>query len=115
MFPALVCCGSGGLGGSIEQPDEVTSIGGRTAGDGGICGCPPGGWAVDAIDDLPELVLEDDAPDLLPPLLVWGPAPPEDEYCEYRARPCEWDMMTMAGVVLTLYGHSLSFRLVLWF
>lgn len=90
----------------MEQPDEVTNIGGRIAGGGGTCGCPPGGCAVATTDDL--LELDDEAPDLLPPLLVWGPAPPE--YCEYRAIPCEWDIMTMTEVALTRYGHSLGFR-----
>lgn len=68
-------------------------------------------------EDLPEPVLDVEVPDFPgPPLLVWGPAPPEDEYCEYRARPCEWDMMTMAaGTGLARYGHSLGFRVVLWF
>lgn len=79
--------GTGGLGGSIEHPDEVTSIAGRTAGGGGICGGLPGGCAAtDA--GLPPLALDDGADlEAAALVLVWGPAPPEDEYCEYRARP----------------------------
>lgn len=41
-------------------------------------------------DGLPPLALDDDAAAVgleAALLLVWGPAPPDDEYCEYRATP----------------------------
>lgn len=59
---------------------------GRTAGGGGICGWPPGGWTT-ADDGLPPLAFDGGVGLDAALLLVWGPAPPEDEYCEYRARP----------------------------
>lgn len=44
---------------------------------------------MEADDGLPLLALDDDAVAGLEAalLLVWGPAPPDDEYCEYRATP----------------------------